>query len=563
MTSTLPSRELLNELKLAKGKNSLIFGITEDRDGLSQLLKSNNFDVRLIDLRDNGNLLQMLVDWKDTPDNAVYLIYGLSSQFPAVLGYLNLHRDLLYQIKRPVLMAVSEYEIREIQKHAPDLYRYRSRTYNLKSKGKIETKPIFSESKPVYYKLPIFEEKIDADAIRDRIKLDEYMLGTITDDYNKSEIFMDIAVSYYKLDDLDKGDDYSRKSMHIKELLNDEKGIILNYDRLIQVFLFKTQYRKVIQLSRKLLKLNPTTASTYENLAEAYRMLGQIFKSLECLDKAIELDPQAARSWFNMGLALDDLGRKDEALKAFEKAIETDPEDAAAWANNGYALYYLGRIEESLKASEKAIEFDPQAAEAWTNKSSALAQMGRIKESLEASEKAVNLNPKLAMAWNNKGSALYDLDRAEEAIEALDKAIELDPKLAMAWSNKGVALGSLGWMEDALDAYEKAIEHDPKDAITYVALVRLYRKLGREADSIEACKAARDLFETESDYNRACFEAVCGSPDAALALLRTALEKREQTADWARRDPDFEPIRDDPRFAALLDEFSPGAEKGP
>jgi hypothetical protein len=100
-------------------------------------------------------------------------------------------------------------------------------------------------------------------------------------------------------------------------------------------------------------------------------------------------------------------------------------------------------------------------------------------------------------------------------------------------------------------------------ATLFLALARLYRKLGRKAESAEACKTARDLFEKESEYNRACFEAVCGSPDAAIALLRTALEKREQTADWARRDPDFEPIRDDPRFAALLDEFSPGGEKGP
>ena len=53
-----------------------------------------------------------------------------------------------------------------------------------------------------------------------------------------------------------------------------------------------------------------------------------------------------------------------------------------------------------------------------------------------------------------------------------------------------------------------------------------------------------------------------GSPDAALDLLRTALEKKQQTANWARQDPDLEFIRDDPRFSALLDEFSAGGDKG-
>jgi len=54
-----------------------------------------------------------------------------------------------------------------------------------------------------------------------------------------------------------------------------------------------------------------------------------------------------------------------------------------------------------------------------------------------------------------------------------------------------------------------------------------------------------------------------GSPDSALDLLRTAMKKMQETADWARRDPDFESIRDDPRFKALLDEFSADGKKGP
>jgi len=49
---------------------------------------------------------------------------------------------------------------------------------------------------------------------------------------------------------------------------------------------------------------------------------------------------------------------------------------------------------------------------------------------------------------------------------------------------------------------------------------------------------------------------VRGSPDAAIDLLRTALEKKQATPEWARQDPDLELIRNDPRFSALLDEFS-------
>jgi hypothetical protein len=36
-----------------------------------------------------------------------------------------------------------------------------------------------------------------------------------------------------------------------------------------------------------------------------------------------------------------------------------------------------------------------------------------------------------------------------------------------------------------------------------------------------------------------------------------ALEKRETSLEWAERDPDFDSLRGDPRFAALIEETKP------
>ena len=56
----------------------------------------------------------------------------------------------------------------------------------------------------------------------------------------------------------------------------------------------------------------------------------------------------------------------------------------------------------------------------------------------------------------------------------------------------------------------------------------------------------------EDEYNRACFESICGNADEALALLKVALEKKHVSLEWARRDPDFDFIREDARFKALV-----------
>lgn len=53
-------------------------------------------------------------------------------------------------------------------------------------------------------------------------------------------------------------------------------------------------------------------------------------------------------------------------------------------------------------------------------------------------------------------------------------------------------------------------------------------------------------------YNLACLAAVTGQRGQALAELRTALEAEPRVADWAREDVDFNCLRDDSEFQALV-----------
>jgi len=52
-------------------------------------------------------------------------------------------------------------------------------------------------------------------------------------------------------------------------------------------------------------------------------------------------------------------------------------------------------------------------------------------------------------------------------------------------------------------------------------------------------------------YNLACFEALAGRRDDAIAHLRRAVELAPDTREWAAKDEDFDSIRDDPEFPSL------------
>jgi len=53
-------------------------------------------------------------------------------------------------------------------------------------------------------------------------------------------------------------------------------------------------------------------------------------------------------------------------------------------------------------------------------------------------------------------------------------------------------------------------------------------------------------------YNASCVFAVLGEEDKALAGLQRAIEAGLAGGDWVSHDPDWERLRDDPRFQNLV-----------
>ena len=73
----------------------------------------------------------------------------------------------------------------------------------------------------------------------------------------------------------------------------------------------------------------------------------------------------------------------------------------------------------------------------------------------------------------------------------------------------------------------------------------------------EAAARGRELIEERPDqpylfFNTACCESLAGETAEAVEHLRRAIEMWEGCRELAEHDSDFDPIRDDPAFRALL-----------
>ena len=243
-----------------------------------------------------------------------------------------------------------------------------------------------------------------------------------------------------------------------------------------------------------------------------------------------------------------------EAEIILEKVVAILPEKPGAWSRMGVNFAKANKSTEAEAAFERAIKLDPKDATAYSNLGTLLSDNPeRSAEAEAAYRKAIELDPKLAQAYYNLGNLLRkDPERSAEAEAAYRKVIELDPKDATAWNGLGILYNLQKEYQKNLQAYQNAVELAPKQATYRASLVAALLRLNQNEEADRQSKIARKLMEKESDYNRACFEAICNNREEALQLLKIALEKKQVTIEWARRDPDFDSIRNNPHFKQLV-----------
>jgi hypothetical protein len=198
------------------------------------------------------------------------------------------------------------------------------------------------------------------------------------------------------------------------------------------------------------------------------RYLGRYEESLEVSNKVLEMNPKDESALTNKGIALGNLGRYEEALEAFNKALEINPEDEYVLSIKGLTLIYLGRYEEALDAFEKTLKTNPQNGFALSRKGVVLLSLDRYEEALDALNKALEIKSRDDYALLNKGVALGFMGRHEEALDAINKSLEINPMDYKALLYKGIALGALKRNAEALEAFEEALEISPdyKNALT-------------------------------------------------------------------------------------------------
>lgn len=282
------------------------------------------------------------------------------------------------------------------------------------------------------------------------------------------------------------------------------------------------------------------------------------------------------------------------AVEPLREAVEMDPGFDRAWAAlaDAYALipeYGAGSIDEFVPlgrdAAEKALAINPDSARALTAQAYIKAMYEYdISGAMADYEKAISLEPGYATAYQWYGELLAVQRRIDDAMYQLQLASEVDPLAPIIRHVKGWILTFSDHPEKALEYYLEALELNPHMQPTIGNLADLHAILGQydqaRARSIEhaqlvgfdpaASLAVIDAIENpelkdralmlmnESDatregtVNKAFTLALLGEYDLALENLEQSFEAGDPYAIHMNRMVIYDPLRENPRFQALL-----------
>ena len=272
----------------------------------------------------------------------------------------------------------------------------------------------------------------------------------------------------------------------------------------------------------------------------------------------VALGHDRAFAWIDLGELHYDMGHLDETIvtnkedarDAEQKTAEVFPAQPSV-GNAPQAIGQDVRPVEEVVNNEAGIAVPGQSPVA-PGQNAALIAKHANDEAIATYQRVTELNPKNARAWHTLGNLFRTSGRYDEAVAAFEQAVALDPNREVFHYHLGLVYAALKCYDEAIRAFQKVVELNPDYNLAHCTLAGYYRRLGNENEAKKHITIALPTMKDETEYNRACFAAICGDTDQALTLLKESLEKKQTTPDWVRRDPDFEFIRDDPRFEALV-----------
>ena len=293
---------------------------------------------------------------------------------------------------------------------------------------------------------------------------------------------------------------------------------------------------EAIEYYEQAIRSDPEYSQAHAALANAYALLGFRYDTQE--SKQIEAFPKA----------------KAAAVRALQlNELSTEAHTALAVVKQRYDWDWTGAESEF----KRALELNPNDAPAREMYALYLAAVGRLKEAKTEINRALELDS-LSFQFNRDlGEILYFAREYERAIEQLRRTLKMDPDDPQAFAARRL----LGWIylhrglpDQALEEFIEALRLQRADSTWPSTLRQAYAAAGmqgywRKWLELQQPRIRRGRL---NPFYLAQIHAFLGETEQAFAYLGKAYEDRSVRPAVLQFNPNFDCLRADPKYEALL-----------
>jgi tetratricopeptide (TPR) repeat protein len=182
-----------------------------------------------------------------------------------------------------------------------------------------------------------------------------------------------------------------------------------------------------------------------------------------------------------------------------------------------------------------------------------LALVGRFDEAIALQRRIMESNPLypdyMILEW-----VYYEAKRFDEAIAVTNGDLEINPSFSYRKLFRSNCYALKGMCVEALADIQNFLTESPSykpDQSSLTLMGNSYALCGERKKAEECIDAIKRLPDFDP-INLAYIYSTLNEKDLALAALEKTFERRSPVILYIKVEPMFDPLRDDPRFIALL-----------
>lgn len=305
------------------------------------------------------------------------------------------------------------------------------------------------------------------------------------------------------------------------------------------------------------LAVDPNLPASHVCLGTVALGTGEFDEAVREFQRAVDREPTSDEATLGLARAQARSGTPDAAEATYTRAIDLRPQYWATHIWLGTFYREQARYVDAVREYEVATKLTPDNARALFILCGLQGSIGWHDAALAACRRSTTLVPSVE-AYSNWGMTLFRLRRFDEAVARLEDARRIGPDVYRLEGNMARAYYFAGRRTDAKAAYTRAIALaeqtlavNPRDVDARVSLAGYYAKSG---DRVRAVEHITKLPPELADPHVLLFGAFVfvdlGDPPSAFDWLERAARHglaANDLTEWI----DLDPLRNDPRFAAL------------